>query len=217
MADIKSALQQALTSAATNAAVARAIDEWKSDDTNTAAPAPDPLPTIQEATTMTNQYADLTISEQTFNFIRDTPYVLLPQAIKQLATRGHNVYTTSSLISQMIRKGMISRDKDGKLTALQKKYTPIQSVKSRAYLAAVSKRNGKAAKMLWGVHVPAAVEAQVTHTKGIAALNSTPLTTQAQPTVVAPAPKPLTAAQVLESLSIKEAHILYRELQTMFG
>jgi hypothetical protein len=46
---------------------------------------------------------------------------------------------------------------------------------------------------------------------GIATLNAShaqPLAQQAQP---------LTAKQVLETLSIKEAHALYRELQTMFS
>ena len=233
MADIKSALQQALALAAAHpTTVTQALDEWEADDAKPAAPtlarAPTPVPTIQEATTMTHPYANLTISEQTFNLIRDTPYVLMPRAIELLSARGHNYHTTSSLISQMVRQGMISRDKDDKLSALQKKYTPIQSMKSRAYLAAASKalktqKKAKAVKKPREVRVPVFIPEQVKVPKGIAALNSTPVAAPAQPTqapvlvTAEPLSKLMTAAQVLETLSIKEAHVLYRELQTMFG
>ena len=233
MADIKSAMQQALAAAAANpAAVTQALDEWEADDATPAAPslarAPTPIPTIQEATTMTDLYADLTISEQTFNLIRDTPYVLMTRAVDLLSARGHNYHTTSSLISQMVRQGMVSRDKDNKLTALQKKYTPIQSMKSRAYLAAASKalkakKKNKLVKMPREIRVPVFTPEHVKTPKGIAALNSTPVAAPAQPTQ-APVPVTaeilrvqMTAADVLETLSIKEAHVLYRELQTMFG
>ena len=230
MADIKSAMQQALAIAAANpAAVTQALAEWEADDAKPAAPtlarAPTPIPTIQEATTMTDLYADLTISEQTFNLIRDTPYVLMTRAIDLLSARGHNYHTTSSLISQMVRQGMVSRDKDNKLTALQKKYTPIQSMKSRAYLAAASKalkskKKNKLVKMPREVRVPVFIPEQVKTPKGIAALNSkpvaAPIAVPTQATAEVP-PTHMTAAQVLETLSIKEAHILYRELQTMFG
>jgi hypothetical protein len=56
----------------------------------------------------------------------------------------------------------------------------------------------------------AAIKKQNGIRAGIATLN-------AFPAQAAPAPTLLTAKQVLETLSIKEAHMLYRELQTMFG
>lgn len=233
MADIKSAMQQALALAASHpATVAQALDEWEANDAKPAAPtlarAPTPIPTIREATTMTHPYADCTISEQTFNLIRDVPYILMTDALATLTDRGHNIHTTSSLISQMVRQGMVSRDKDDKLTALQKKYTPIQSMKSRAYLAAAAKalkakKKNKLVKLPREVRVPVFISEQTKVPKGIAALNSTPDVGPVPSTVAPklmtaePISKLMTAAQVLETLSIKEAHVLYRELQSMFG
>lgn len=218
MADIKSALQQALA-AAQPPAVTSLLSEWESDDANPTAPAPAPasLPTIQQATTMTNFSSDVSISEQTFNLIRDTPYILMADALVELTARGYNIQTTSSLIYQMIKQGMISRDMDGKLTALQKKYTPIQSHTAKRIRKSSPKV--RLAKMSRGVKVPVFIPEQVKAPKGIAALNSKPAAAPAQPTLVTAEVLrvQMTAADVLETLSIKEAHVLYRELQSMFG
>ena len=56
-----------------------------------------------------------------------------------------------------------------------------------------------------------AIKQQIAVRAGIATLTQPP----AQP--LAQQAQPLTAKQVLETLSIKEAHALYRELQTMFS
>lgn len=155
--------------------------------------------TTQTTHTIPPQFGPgVSTSQTVFDYIRSNPYICSADVKDILTAQGFNKSSVDSLIHQMVRVGMISRDKDTKLTALQSKYTPIKSVPT-----------GKVQ------HVRKAPIRKVP-SQGIAALNPAPTPT----TTVAPAPITsaplLTAARVLEMLSVKEAHVLYRELQTMF-
>lgn len=208
MPDIKSALQQALT-------------EWADELT-----APTPAPTTQPEPIMTNQNqaaeSDLSISEQTFNYVRDNPYTTIQAAVEALDKRGLNVNSTGSLIYQMIRAGMVSRDKDGKLTALHKRYTPVQTKRHVERVKKVRQPYGPRRRdyeqpVENGPTTPVQIDLKFNKprstTEGIAALNA-PAAQHTRTTDESPL---LTAEQVLKTLSVKEAHALYRELQTMFG
>ena len=126
----------------------------------------------------------------------------------------------------MIRQGHLSKDKDGKLTALIPEFRPLKATATiRNMGALLRKKLAKKAPPKADLPPlrPTKLSVNIRPIKqqngvqaGIATLNAShaqatlaqPLTQQAQP---------LTAKQVLETLSIKEAHMLYRELQTMFG
>jgi hypothetical protein len=110
----------------------------------------------------------------------------------------------------------MSKDKDGKMTALISEYRPLKSASTLRNMGALLRKkiaNTKAPDKADYISRPVqALKQQIAVRAGIATLNASHA--QAAP---APAPTLLTAKQVLETLSIKEAHMLYRELQTMFG
>jgi hypothetical protein len=118
----------------------------------------------------------------------------------------------------MIRQKQMSRDKDGKMTALIPEYRPLKaSATIRNMGAALRKKIANTKAPDKADYTPRPVQAikQIAVRAGIATLNASHA--QAAPSQPVQSAPPLTAKQVLETLSIKEAHVLYRELQTMFG
>jgi hypothetical protein len=231
---------QAVT--AQNERVKAALNEWGDDDHTPSAP-PQTEPNTKNLFKTT-----VGVSKASFNYIRDNPYLTTMQAVDELERKGFKRGSTVSLLSQMVRQGLLSKDKDGKLTALVKEFRPLKSTNQMAKIAKLLKRaaakkpkpKAKAVPKHPPVktikfefpeeaepnrqhpeHPPAKVNIDIVAIKerngiraGIATLNAA----HAQATPAAePAPTMLTAKQVLETLSIKEAHMLYRELQTMFG
>jgi len=203
MSDIKSALQQYMarstqTHTSASGPVVQLLDEW----------AQEHKPETTMTQTPTPSTPALSISEQTFNLVRDNPYISATDAVKQLETRGHLATTTTSLISQMVRSGMMSRDKDNSLSALQKKYTPIQAAPARAHRKERAKAN-RVALAAKRQERDIRVKVRNAASEGIATLTA--------PHTQATSRQPTTIKQVIESLNVKEAHELYRELKTMFG
>jgi len=210
------------TVTAQNDRVQAALSEWGDEDTPPAQPQPASNVKTQFRTTVG-------VSQASFNYIRDNPYMTTMQAADELEKKGFKRGSTISLLSQMVRQGMMSKDKDGKLTALVKEFRPLKSTGQMAKIAKLVKKvaakkakpKAAAAKVVFiperqapTVNIDVRAIKNRNTPEGIAALNAP--RAQATP-AAAPTPKLLTAAQVLETLSIKEAHILYRELQTMFG
>jgi len=165
------------------------------------------------------------VSQAAFNYVRDNPYTTAMQAVKVLEMQGFKKTSLTSLYTQMIRQKQMSKDKDGKMTALIPEYRPLKSASTiRNMGAALRKKiaNTKAPdKADYTPRQPAKVSIDIVAIKkqngiraGIATLNASHAQAAPPP---APTPTLLTAKQVLETLSIKEAHVLYRELQTMFG
>lgn len=155
------------------------------------------------------------VSQAAFNYVKDNPYTTAVQAVKVLEKQGFKKTSLTSLYTQMIRQKQMSKDKDGKMTALIPEYRPLKSTTTiRNMGAALRKKiaNTKAPdKVDYTPRPIQAIKQQIAVRAGIATLTQPP----AQP--LAQQAQPLTAKQVLETLSIKEAHVLYRELQTMFG
>lgn len=220
---------------AQNERVKAALSEWGDEETPPAQTQAAPVKSHLFQTTVG-------VSQASFNYIKDNPYTTTMQAVAALEQQGFKRGSTLSLYSQMVRQGLLSKDMDGKLTALVKEFRPMKSSSQMAKIdkmvKKVTAKKGRPAKKTLSAAIKQLVDKQVVvkagyperqaptvnidvraiknrnTPEGIAALNAT----HAQPTpVAAPTPKLLTAAQVLETLSIKEAHILYRELQTMFG
>ena len=155
------------------------------------------------------------VSQAAFNYVKDNPYTTAVQAVKVLEKQGFKKTSLTSLYTQMIRQKQMSKDKDGKMTALIPEYRPLKSASTiRNMGAALRKKiaNTKAPDKADYISRPIqAIKQQIAVRAGIATLTQPP----AQP--LAQQAQPLTAKQVLETLSIKEAHVLYRELQTMFS
>lgn len=212
---------------AQNERVKAALSEWGDDDT------PPVATHIQTESVKQRHYFQATVgvSQAAFSYVRDNPYTTTAQAVSALEQQGFKKTSLSSLYTQMVRQGQLSKDKDGRLTALIPEYRPLKAVATLRNLGLLMRKKNAKPKAPTKAAYPerqaptvnidiVAIKERNAVRAGIATLNASHAQAgQAAPAtpVAAPTPKLLTAAQVLETLSIKEAHILYRELQTMFG
>jgi hypothetical protein len=174
--------------------------QWDSDDT----------PFIPEAT-ITNQTPEKSamttqpqffqvtngVTQATFNYVKDNPGLTSAQISENMECLGYKASSTSSLAYQMARQGLFHKDNDNRFTAIVSEYSPLKAKPNRKPI-----KQAKPSTIAYR-------EATPRHTHGIAAL--TPATPSATPSAT------LTAKYIMETLSIKEAHALYREMQSMFG
>lgn len=214
---------------AQNERVKAALSEWGDDEDK-------PTQTTKENAVKPNHFQPTNnVTRETFNFVRDNPGKNTKQITTTMSERGFNASSVASLLGQMRRTCMIDMDEPTRTYhALTKEYQPMKLAVLKADRAQTKKKSlSQTIKKLALKHAPIKADYPVhpapkvnldlrfnknrNAPEGIATLNAAHA--QAAPTipVAAPTPKLLTAAQVLETLSIKEAHILYRELQTMFG
>jgi len=109
-----------------NTALRTALDGWKSDDINT-----DGTPPMHFTETTTYAPASTSITQQTFDHIKANPGIKIKNAVNELQVRGLKPSTTMSLISQMVRNGLLSKV-DHCLTAQVKQYrSPVAMKKSK--------------------------------------------------------------------------------------
>lgn len=192
------------------------LNEWDKDDASLSKPSQ-----AQPELAAKRHYfkATVGVSQASFNYVRDNPYTTAGQAVKALEQQGFKKTSLTSLYTQMVRQGHLSKDKDGKLTALIPEYRPLKASATIRNMGALLRKklaNTKAPDKVDYAPRHSPVKQQIAVRAGIATLNASPAqATLAQP--LTQQAQPLTAKQVLETLSIKEAHMLYRELQTMFG
>ena len=199
------------------------INEWSKSEESPSTPS---QPQAESAKQRHYFQPTVGVSQISFNYVRDNPYTTVVQAVKALEQQGFKKTSLTSLYTQMVRQGHLSKDKDGKLTALIPEYRPLKASATIRNMGALLRK--KLAKSAPAKADPPplrptklnidirAIKQQNGVRAGIATLNASHAqATLAQP--LAQQAQPLTAKQVLETLSIKEAHMLYRELQTMFG
>jgi len=216
MPDMKTALNSAI-STQRKTSLMDAINDWVDEEKSLSKPSqPQAEPPKQKHLFKPT----VGVSQAAFNYVRDNPYTTAIQAVKVLEKQGFKKTSLTSLYTQMIRQKQVSKDKDGKMTALISEYRPLKSASTLRNMGALLRKkiaNTKAPDKADYISRPVqALKQQIAVRAGIATLNASPAqATLAQP--LAQQAQPLTAKQVLETLSIKEAHMLYRELQTMFG
>ena len=149
------------------------------------------------------------ISRNTFNAVRDNPGQTRVYIVRLLDKQGHNHKSTASLITQMLRQGMIT-EREGRLFAQQPEYTPIKSY--RLQKARKAQQKHKAPKQV--------------QSKGIAALPAATTSAVAHE-FTRPVVEPSKAAlpehiqsyvdSVLHSMSILQAKHVYQALHELFG
>jgi hypothetical protein len=77
-----------------------------------------------EPTTPMNPTPTLSICEATFNMVRDNPGLTKSKIVALLETQGHKPTSTTSMLSIMIRYGIIIQEEDKVLRAIGNKYKP---------------------------------------------------------------------------------------------
>lgn len=187
--------------------VVNAMQEWDDEPDTlkrhdvalvpTPAPAKAPHPRSTYGFKPTNN-----VTRELFALIHDNPskYTQL-SACHALHERGFNKASVSSLVGQFLKQFQFGANQDGTLYTKVPEYIPLK----------------------------APVRGRVTQTKAFKTSKPVPKSVYDGPkkTVAAPVPPPvqafvpplatLTAANVLQTIGIKEAHALYLELHAMFG
>ena len=190
MPDIKTALQNALSKAA-SAPTPQIPAAWDDEGADAAI---ETITTKAKEATMPKQYFKTTnnVTRTTFNYVKNNPGNTRTQIVAALETQGFKPNSTTSLVAQMIRQGHM-RDTNGAVFAAQDEYTPIKG-------ARIKKQEKPVAK-------PVATKAQAKPRPTFIPPTETPVQINAA----------WDAETLLNNLSIKQARALYDELRKIFG
>ena len=117
MPDLKSALQSAL-------------NEWNQPETTTVqttTPSHHALAAVEQRPEGTRYFSRTTdVSRSTFEYVRDNPHRVTREVVAALSAHGHNPSSVSSILSQMARTGLITRESDGTYWTHAREYTPVK-------------------------------------------------------------------------------------------
>ena len=205
-------LQTALTTAIKHQVLSTTINEWDEEEKQTMQ-AQTQSPIMQTQTQINgNTKTTFTgnMSKDLFTFIKDNPGCLTEDVRKAFADVEYKVTSINSLITQMIRNKMVSRNEVGNLEAIRVYYKPITGISKKKKLAkAIAK-----------------VKAAKPQAQGIAALAPEPTqdTDKGQEAIDKVLALPVREARavydalcLLRDLNVGEARHLYTELQKLFG
>lgn len=190
MPDIKTALQNALSKAA-SAPTPQIPAAWDDEGADAAI---ETITTKAKEATMPKQYFKTTnnVTRTTFNYVKNNPGNTRTQITAALEMQGFKPNSTTSLVAQMIRQGHM-RETNGAVFAAQDEYTPIKGARI--------KKQEKPAQPV--VHIkkekPTRAYDRHSETPSIQ-INAT-----------------WDAETLLNNLSIKQARALYDELRKIFG
>lgn len=168
-----------------------------------------PETTTIETTKETTVFKPTTnTSRECFEIVRDNPGNSKKECIRLLGLKGFKPSSTSSLLSQMTRQGLIWRDSSGGLHPNAKEYSPLKAVKvfkaKKASPAKTSKLRTSGLPKPSEEALAMAAEAMAAEAMGgVASLVKQPYRTKTQ--------------TILDDISLSDAHELYRELHKYFG
>lgn len=176
-------------------ALSKVINEWESPTQLSPTPAPAAPPDTQAKHLF---QPSNNVTRATFNFVRDNAGMTRASVVKHLAAKGYKTASTTSLLTQMLRQGMIKEANKG-LFVNQPEYTPIRP---SALRDAPPRRQ------------PKKKPAPAPH---LSLDEQKALLLAARP----PEPAPLTKSEwsvheVLKGLSVLQARELYDELRKIF-
>ena len=163
-------------------ALAQAIDEWEQGVDAASTPAQTKAPTTG-------------VSHATFDYIKRNPGKSIQAVVRELEVQGYKTTSTTTLISAMVRQGLVHKDKHKCLRTTAASYSPVQAAK---------KPKGKVFKD----PKPVTLVQQ-----GIAALqpHATPAVVEAAPTI-----KEFNVDALIDSLTLRQAMELRKRLNDMW-
>lgn len=126
-------------------------------------------------------------SRACFEIVRDNPYKTKREYIKLLEQKGFKASSTSSLLSQMTRQGLLSVDDMGMMHSNQTEYSPLKAVK------VFKAKKAKTSKLR----------------------TSEPVVEPKREVINVPVRTNIKS--ILDTISLSDAHEMYRELHTYFG
>ena len=155
-----------------------------------------PAPTGKQLFPVTNNS-----SRATFDYIKANPGVR-SSIVAALTGQGYKANSVTSLITQMLRQGMLVISAGNVLRTTQEEYTPIKSTGKRKEKATMQKKKVTAQKQ---------------------PVSSSPAGLAAIVPALVPVPTPVPVVvtneveHILNTLPIKQAYALYVELNKIFG
>lgn len=138
-------------------------------------------------------------SRETFAFIKNNPNLTAKEIVVHMTKRGFKENSTTSLCTQMLRQGMVSRDTRGGLRVMQEEYAPLKSYKKREKERIEKVKFGKPEEK----------------SAGLAALAPQDKVDTSRSTIVLT--RNWTAQGVVDKLSVMQARELYDLLKKIFG
>ena len=155
--------------------------------------------TTEETTVFTST---TNTSRATFEIVRDEPGLPKKQYIRMLEVKGYKKASTTSLLSQMLRQGHIWADNSGCLRPNQTEYKPLKAVTTLKNKA----KKVKTSKVITSREPSKEALAAAAEAMGSIGMNrlvDVPVRTNVQ--------------IVLDTVSLSDAHELYRKLHQYFG
>lgn len=147
------------------------------------------------------------ISRNTFNTIRDNPGQTRIFITRMLESQGYKPASIASLVSQMLRQGMVI-EREGQMFAQQPEFTSLKHSSRARKVSVKSKAKAQPVK-----EVKPAPKKQE---EGIAALPAAATAAQAVITQITSAPS-WNISTILDNLSVRQARELYDELHKILG
>jgi len=139
-------------------------------------------------------------SRETFNFIKNNPNLKASEIVAHMTKRGFKENSTTSLCTQMVRQGMVSKDTRGGLRVVVDEYVPLKAYKKKDKKVKVEKvKFGKPEEK----------------SAGLAALAPQDKVDTSRSTIVLT--RNWTAHGVVDKLSVMQARELYDLLKQIFG
>jgi hypothetical protein len=142
-------------------------------------------------------------SRTCFNIVRDNPYKTKREYVKLLEQQGFKSSSTSSLISQMTRQGLLSVDDMGLMHSNQTEYSPLKAVKVFKAKKANPVKTSKLRTSREPSKEALAAAAEAMSSIGMNGLMDLPIRSNIE--------------VILDDISLSDAHELYRKLHQYFG
>ena len=138
-------------------------------------------------------------SRETFAFIKNNPDLKASEIVAHMVKRGFKENSTTSLCTQMVRQGLVSKTPQGGLRVIVDEYAPLKAYKKKDKAV-------KAVKI---------VKRVVPKDAGLAALAPQDKVDTSRSTIVLN--RNWTAQGVVDKLSVMQARALYDLLKQIFG
>jgi len=154
------------------------------------------------------------ISRVTFDYIKNNPGSTRKEIIEALEHQGFNSGSTSSLIAQLRRNGMI-HDKDSLYYADAAEYRPLKSLKALKKMEEATPKRKYTKRDVTGIG--ALLKEKLENMPAVTASEPLLHTTPKQKGFLTTLVRTKSPEDILKDMTVYQAHDLYRHLKEMFG
>lgn len=193
--------------------MSKVLNAWEQDAQETQAKPVVSTPSGKKLWTITNN-----VTRATFDYVQNNSGHTGEQVRTALVAKGFKINSVTSLLAQFVKQGLLVKDVEGRYYAKVAEYTTLKASKR---FKAEGKRKSKIVTSPRSAGI-AALKPEPTPKKKDSLTGVIPsMVTAPAPVVLAPT-KPYVAMTwdaetVINNIGLKQAHALYKELQTYFA